>query len=275
MVASTFFFSVMSVLVKLGGEYGFASAQLVFARSFVALGLSAWALRRQRIVFWRTPHWKLLVARGLFGFCGLTCFFYAVTKLPLADATVIQYMNPVLVTLFAAWFLKERFGLWLVGGLVLSIAGVVLMAQPSFLFGESRLDPFAVGVAALGAVLSAAAYTTVRALKGKAEPMLVVFYFPLVATPLSLPAAWPVWVWPDLGGWLILLGIGVVTQIAQICMTRGLHLETASRASSITYLQVVFAFAWGLLLFAEAPNVTGLFGSALVMGGALIIALKR
>lgn len=275
MVAATFFFSLMSVVVKLGGEYGFESAQLVFARSFVALILSAWALKRQRIVFWRTPHWKLLLLRGGLGFCGLTCFFYAVTKLPLADATVIQYMNPLLVTVLASWFLKETFGRWLVVGLLVSMAGVLCMAQPSFLFGASRLDPFAVGVAALGAILSAGAYTTVRALKGKAEPMLVVFFFPLVATPLSLPAAWPVWVWPDWKGWMILLGVGVVTQIAQIFMTRGLHLESASKASSITYLQVVFAFLWGIFLFGEVPSILAVVGSVMVISGALLIVFKR
>ena len=276
MVASTFFFSLMSVLVKLGGEVsGFDSAQLVFARSFVALWLSAQALRRQKIAFWETPHKRLLFLRGGLGFLGLTCFFYAVTTLPLADATVIQYMNPVFVTALAALFLKERFRLWGIFGLVLCLAGVVCIAQPSFLFGSSRLELFPVLVASCGAILSAGAYTTVRALKGRAEPMLVVFYFPLVATPLSLPAAWSVWVWPDVWGWCILIGVGVVTQIAQVLMTRGLHLEEASRATMMTYLQVVFAFIWGVMLFGEVPTLLSGAGSLLILCGALLIVIKR
>ena len=275
MVASTFFFSLMSVLVKLGGEYGFQSAQLVFARALIALILSSWALRRARIAFWHTPHRKLLLLRGVLGFGGLSCFYYAVTALPLADATVIQYLNPLCVTLLAAWFLKERFERGVMLGLALSVLGVVLIAQPSFLFGSSRLDPFAAAVALLGAVMSAGAYTTVRALRGKAEPMLVVFYFPLVATPLSWPAAWPVWIWPDEVGWALLLGIGVVTQIAQVLMTRGLHLEAAAKASSITYLQVVFAFGWGMALFGELPSLLSLLGTACVLAGALVVMLQR
>lgn len=276
MLASTFFFSMMSVLVKIGGEVcGFESAQLVFARSFVALWLSGWALRRQKIAFWKTPHRKLLLLRGVLGFIGLNCFFYAVTKLPLADATVIQYMNPVFVTVLAAIFLKERFRLWGIVGLICCLSGVLCMAQPSFLFGSSRLELFPVLVASCGAVLSAGAYTTVRALRGRAEPMLVVFYFPLVATPLSLPAAWPVWVWPDWLGWCILIGVGVVTQIAQVFMTRGLHLEEASRATMMTYLQVVFAFVWGVLFFGEVPTLLSGVGSLLILCGALLIVIKR
>ncbi len=275
MVISAFFFSLMSVLVKLGGAYGFDSAQLVFARSFIALILSYWVIHREKIPFWNTPHRKLLLLRGGIGFVALNCFFYAITKLPLADATVIQYMNPAFVTVFAAIFLKEEFDSRVLIGLVLCVSGVVLIAQPSFLFGESRLELFSVGVAALGAVLSAGGYTTVRALKGKAEPILVVFYFPLVATPLSLPAAAPVWKWPDLRGIAILLGIGVVTQIAQIFMTRGFHMESASKASMMTYLQVVFAFVWGVAFFGEVPDLFALVGSCLILGGALFIVIKR
>ena len=278
MALSALFFSLMSLIVKLAGEQ-MNSQQIVLARAVVALVLSWGALRRLGISPWGArEHRRLLVMRGLFGFTALSCFYYVVTVLPLADATVIQYTNPVFVALFAAIFLKERLSARQLVGLVVSLSGVVLIAQPSFLFGArevARLPPFAVGVALLGAIISAAAYTTVRALSGKAHAMVVVFYFPLIATPLAIPTAIPVLSMPDAWGWFLLLSVGVCTQIAQVFMTRGLHLERAGPATSITYLQIVFAYIWGMMIFGERPTLLSLAGSLLVVGSSLAVALSR
>ena len=276
MIASALCFSVMSVLVKVGGRLGFDSAQLVLARTSVALVLSFLSLYQEGLLrFWEAPHRGLLITRGVLGYLGLNCFFYAVTVLPLPDATVIQYTNPLLVTVLAALWLKERMSWRVVAGLALSLLGIVWIAQPSFLFGASRLNGWGVAAAICGAVLSACSYTVVRALKGRAEPMMVVFYFPLIATPLSIPPAVMTWVWPDWRGWLVLLGIGVATQTAQVFMTRGLHLESASRATSVTTLQVVFALFWGVTLFGELPTSWALLGMALVLGGVIIVSTRR
>ena len=66
-----------------------------------------------------------------------------------------------------------------------------------------------------------------------------------------------------------------MTQIAQVFMTRGLHLEEASRATMMTYLQVVFAFVWGVLFFGEVPTLLSGVGSLLILCGALLIVIKR
>ncbi len=276
MAWSALFYSVMSTLVKMAGEE-MASQQIVLARAAIALVLSWWAIRRLGISPWGRTRHKLLVLRGVLGFAGLTCFFYAVTHLPLADATVIMYMNPVFVGLFAALFLGEAFGRAELLGVGVSLCGVALITQPSFLFGGdvSRLDPLAVGVAILGAVIAASAYTIVRALKEDEHPMVVVFYFPLIATPLAIPTAWPVLTWPSWTGWLLLLGVGVATQIAQVLMTNGLHREKAARATSVSYLQIVFAFIIGMIFFDETPGPLAIAGSILIVGSSLGVALAR
>jgi len=272
MVIGAFFFSVMSALVKLAGRH-IPSQELVLARGVVTLVLSYLALVRLRVPIWGN-HKGWLVARGLAGFGALSCYYYAVTSLPLADAAVIQYTNPIFTAILAALFLRERLRRIDVLGAIASLAGVVLVARPSFLFGGASLDPLAVGVALCGAILSAVAYVIIRGLRGTEHEMVVVFYFPLVAVPASIPAAIPGAVWPTPLEWLIVLGIGVVTQIAQVYMTRGLHLEPAGRATSMSYLQVVFAYAWGVLVFAEYPNVTSVLGGALVLASTLIVARR-
>ena len=276
MVLSALFFSVMSVTVKLAGQQ-MASQQIVLARAGIALLLCIYPIKRLGISFWGSRENRhLLVMRGLFGFIALSCFFYAVTVLPLADATVIQYTNPVFVAIFAAIFLKEKISPIQILGLLGCLAGVMCIAQPSFLFGGegvARLDPLAVGLSVFAAILSGASYTIVRALSGREHAMIVVFYFPLIATPLAIPTAWPVLTMPDAWGWACLIAVGVSTQIAQVFMTKGLHLEKAGPATSITYLQIVFAFAWGMLLFGETPTLLSGIGSVLVVGSSLAAAL--
>ena len=100
MVLAAFFFSLMALLVKVVGQR-LPSAEMVLARSAVAVVLSYGMLRRARVAPWGRRK-GLLVFRGMAGFGGLLCMFYALTKLPLADATVIVYTNPVFTALLAA-----------------------------------------------------------------------------------------------------------------------------------------------------------------------------
>lgn len=275
MALAAFFFSLMSVLVKVAGQR-LPSSELVMGRSIVSLAISYAMLKQAKVNPWGARK-GLLVIRGLVGFGGLLCFFYAIPRLPLADVTVIQFTNPVFTALFAAMMLKERLYKAVVLSIGLSLSGVVLIAQPSFLFGEhaASLNLGAVAIALVGAVFAALAYTTVRKLRETEHPLVVVFYFPLVSIPACLPIMLPVFVWPTPIEWLMLLGIGILTQIAQIFLTRGLHLEPAGRATSVSYLQIIFATAWGMIFFWEYPDLLSILGAVLVVSGIVITTRRR
>jgi drug/metabolite transporter (DMT)-like permease len=129
-------------------------------------------------------------------------------------------------------------------------------------------------IAIVGAGFSAAAMVTVRSLAQVEDPRVIVLYFPLVSLPLALPFALRVWLWPTAVEWLILLGVGVATQIAQITMTEGLRRERAGRATAIGYLQVAFAVGWGAVLFDELPSVWTVLGAGLIVGSTLLVAAR-
>jgi drug/metabolite transporter (DMT)-like permease len=271
MVAGAFFFSAMSALVKIAGAR-FPTMEVVFARSVVVLVLSALALLRSGTSFTGSER-GLLVLRGLFGFAGLTCFYYGLVHLPLAEATVIQYTNPVWTALIAALVLKEWIGRRQMALALLSLVGVAIVARPGPLASGAVavLDPVAVAVALAGAVFSAAANVTVRRLKN--EPaMVVVFYFALFSTVLSLPWLWMEAVLPRGTDWLLLAAIGVTTHLGQVFLTWGLQREAAGRAMSVGYLQIVFAACWGALLFGDLPDGWVLLGAALIVGSTVILA---
>lgn len=272
MVASAFWFSVMSALVKLAGER-LPSQEIVLARAVVSLVLSWGLLRRAGVSPWgREPRWLLL--RGFFGFVGLTCVYFAVTRLPLAEATVIQYLHPVLTALLAALFLSEMVAASLVLSLALSLVGVLLVARPAAIFGgaAAELDPLGLAAAFGGALFSAIAYVLVRRLSSSEHTLVIIFYFPLVTVPLALPWVLTHGLWPRGWEWLVLLGVGIATQLAQVYLTRGIQLLPAGRATSLSYLQVAFAGIWGLALFGEVPDLWFAAGALLVLAGALVSA---
>jgi drug/metabolite transporter (DMT)-like permease len=269
MATGAFFFSVMSLLVKLAGQR-VPSQEIVLARSLVMTVMSVVALRRRRIPLLGERR-RLLMLRGFLGFAALSCFYYGIVHLPLADATVIQYTNPAFAAVLAVFALGERMRPRELVCVALGIAGVVLVARPGFLFGAGAgLDPVAVTVALLGAILSAAAYVTVRMLAGE-HHLVVIFYFAVVSSLGSLPGTLLNPVMPGAFELLLLLGVGVSTQLGQVFLTMGLHLERTGRATATQLVQIVFAGIWGAIFFSQIPGPAGLLGAGLIITGVLLL----
>ncbi len=270
MALGAFWFSLMSLLVKVAGQR-LPSQEIVLVRAAITFVLSYLLVRRTGVNIWGKNR-RLLVLRGLLGFTALSCFYYSLVHLPLAEASIIQYTNPIFTAILAALLLREHMGRWDVGGVLVSFLGVLLIARPGFLFGTgSQLSPFAVGLALTGALCSAGAYVTIRKMTGE-HPLVIVFYLPLVTLVATVPIAAPSLIWPTPIEWLVLAGVGITTQIAQVYMTRGLQMERAGRATAVGYLQVVFAAIWGALFFAEFPDRWSLVGGALILGSTLLLA---
>ncbi len=272
MALAAFFFSLMSLQVKLVGTR-LPNQEIVLVRSLLTLVLTLAALWRAGVSPWGRAR-GLLILRGLTGFGALSCFFYSVTHLPLAEATVIQFTNPVLTALLASLFLRELLDRTVLLGTITSLTGVLLIARPAIAFGawSSEVDTGTAVIALCGALLTAAAYVCVRGLARTDHPLVVILYFPLVSVPAAAVWGVPGWVWPTPWEWVLLAGMGIATQLGQIFLTRGLYRESAGRATSISYLQLVFATLWGLFFFAEVPAPATWLGAALIVGGSLLAA---
>lgn len=268
MAVSALFFSLMSALAKLAGT-AVPIFEIVFARSIVVAVLSGGKLLHDGRGF-RGREPRLLVLRGVLGFGALSCFYFAVVRLPLADATVIHFMNPVFTAFMAAVVLGEHLGLVEALLVLTSLGGVLLVARPAFVFGGGGLDAVPVLVGLCGALLAAGAYVAVRRLRGE-PPMLIVFYFAAVCTLLSAPFVVAHATLPDAGMLLVLLGVGVSTHLGQTFVTWGFRLERAGRASAVGYLQIVFAAGWGRLLFHELPDLWTWVGAAVIVTATLLL----
>ncbi|EGQ8072312.1 DMT family transporter [Vibrio vulnificus] len=270
MILSALGFALMSASVKYVSVHGIPLFEIVAARALVSLIISYLDVKRKGISVWgNNKRW--LFARGAVGTMALMCVYYAVTALPLAEATILQYVHPVFTALLAVLFLKERVQPATLACIVLCLLGVFTMVYPSFdASGVGELPMLSVGIALLGAFGSSIAYVIVRKLSRTEDSSVIIFYFPLVALPVSAMLIGDDFVVPDVTLILVLILVGIFTQIGQFGLTKAMQTQTAGNASAYSYVQIVFSALLGVVLFNEVPSIWTLLGGSLIVIGALI-----
>ncbi|RBW47346.1 EamA/RhaT family transporter [Psychromonas sp. B3M02] len=270
MLLSAFSFALMTACVKLVSTHNIPVFEIVAARGLISLLISYVDIKRKKIAVWGN-HKVLLISRGVVGTLALICVYYAVTTLPLAEATLLQYLYPVFTALLAFFFLKERIQRSTLICIVLCLTGLLAMVQPNLaLNGEAVLPWFSVFVALLGALGSGTAYVIVKRLSKTEDSSVIIFYFPLIALPLSLILLGNDFVMPDGEALILLLFVGIFTQVGQVGLTKAMQTEVAGKVSAFSYVQVLFSTVLGVFIFNEIPSVWTLIGGILIILGALI-----
>ena len=206
--------------------------------------------------------------RGVVVYFGLTVYYLSLKLLPLADATTMQNLTPIVTALLAWWFLDEKVGKSTVFAIVCGIAGVVLIVNPR----GSNVDTEGLLVAMACVVLFAISYVMVRKLSRTENPHVIVLYYSVIPTPLAIPWAVASWVTPTPIEWLWLVLVAIFTQITQTLLTMGFALERAGRASTLSYLQVLFSMILQIVVFGHVPTVLTVLGMALIVIGAFAVA---
>ncbi|PQJ43025.1 EamA family transporter [Vibrio campbellii] len=270
MVLSAFGFALMSATVKHVSLHGIPVFEIVAARALVSLVISYLDVKRKGISVWGNNK-PLLFARGAVGTMALMCVYYSVTTLPLAEATIFQYIHPVFTALLAVFFLKERIQSSTFICIALCLLGVYVMVKPETgPDAEHALPMFSVMIAILGAFGSSIAYVIVRKLSQTEDSSVIIFYFPLVALPASILLIGEQFVMPDLYLTMMLVLVGVFTQVGQLGLTKAMQTQEAGKASAYSYVQIIFSVVLGIVFFDELPSAWTYLGGALIVTGALI-----
>ncbi|MCV6609275.1 MAG: DMT family transporter [Amphritea sp.] len=275
MLLSALGFALMSACVKAVSGYGIPVLEIVAARALVSLLLSYLDVKRKRLSVWGLNK-PLLMGRGIVGAVALVCVYYSLTTLPLAEATILQYTHPAFTAILALLFLKERLQLTTIVCIGMSFIGLLVMTQPDFSTGLVTGLPVLSVIAALcGALGSAIAYVMVRKLSQTEDASVIIFYFPLIALPVSVVLLGDDFVMPNLEALVLLILVGIFTQVGQIGLTKAMAAEKAGKASAYAYVQVVFSAILGMVFFAEIPTLWTLVGGGLIISAALFNALSR
>ena len=272
MLISALAFALMAALVKEAGQLGIPLLQIIFVRALVSIVLSLIDIGRSRVHPLGNRK-ALLFARGFSGFLALTGVFYALFHLSMAQATVLQYLHPVFTALLAFLFLAERPTTATLACIALSLLGLACMVAPYWTASDTTTAPLWPVIAGLGGAFgSGVAYTLVRKLVITEHPSVIVLYFPLICVPGVLMLGGADFVWPTTAGWWVLLGVGCFTQLGQLALTKAMQLDAASRVTSLSYVQIIFAAILGWLAFGEIPTRATLLGGGLILLGAIVSA---
>lgn len=270
MLISALGFAFMAACVKEVNGLGIPVLEIVAVRSIVSGIISYADIKRKKIPMF--GHNKvLLIARGTVGTFALMLVYYAVTTLPLAEATVLQYLHPVFTAILALFFLKEIIQRSTIACIVLCLLGLFLIIQPNLQLDSGVHYPWLSIIAGvLGAFGSAVAYIIIKKLTKTDNSSVIIFYFPMIALPVSMIMLGSDFVMPSLAAMGLLILVGIFTQIGQVGLTKALHCADANKATAYAYVQVLFSVFIGWAYFSEVPVATTIMGGGLIMLGALI-----
>lgn len=270
--ATAFMISAMNALAKLlGGDYH--PAELIFYRNLVVLvALIPFFHFSKQWHLIRTKRPKAHITRALIGTTGVGLAFWAVSLLPLADATTIMYSAPLFVTALSYPLLKEKVGPWRWSAVIIGFIGVIIIAAPT---GENLLI-LGIIIALSAALFHGLTQILLRDMGKTENPLTTVFYFMVfgtIATGLILPFVWS-------GGlkiedFILIILLGIAGGAQQIFKTKGYSLAPVSVISPFNYTGLIWATLLGFILWNEFPSWHVALGAAMIIFSNIFILWRE
>ncbi|MEM9764632.1 MAG: DMT family transporter [Pseudomonadota bacterium] len=208
------------------------------------------------------------LARCLLGGTAMFTSFATLRLLPIAEATMLSYLAPVMTIALAALFLGERPSQRRCAGVGLGCLGVAALTAPRF--GAESLELLGVALGLATAGLTAGALVQVRALAKTESPGAIAFYFALASAFASVATLPFGWAEPTAATWALLVVTGLLGGAAHIAMTLSFRYAQASLLAPFEYLTILWAAVIGGAVFAETPGGAFLVAAPLVVAGAVL-----
>ncbi len=214
----------------------------------------------------RTRRLGTQLLRSISLMCATAFFFSGLSFLPLAENATLMAINPVLVTLGAALFLGEALGPRRIAGIGVAGIGAVMVMRPgSELFSLAAILP-------LMAALCYSAYALLTRKVGRDEDVWTsLFYTGLVGTVLLSCVVPFAWVTPDAWGAMMMLGVALLGTLGQLALIRAFAQGEAAMLAPFAYAGLIFSALWGLVFFAEVPDIWTVLGGLVIAGAGIYV----
>ena len=258
------FFALMTFFVRMAGNL--PTMQKAFFRNAVAAVAALFLLARSEEGFKiKKSSWRDLFLRSFFGTMGLICNFYAVDRLAIADANILNKLSPFFAIIMSYFILKEKANKteWLC--VVVAFIGALFVVKPSM---DMQFVNAMIGM--LGGFGAGVAYTFVRKLgkAGERGPVIVMCFSVfscIVTAPFLIIGAKPM----SLYQIVMLLLAGAAATGGQLSITKAYTKAPAKDISVFDYSQVVFAAALGLVFLGQIPDIMSIIGYVIIIGSAV------
>ena len=272
-LAAALGFSFMTFFVRISGDL--PTMQKAFFRNAVAAVVATVILLRSSEKFKiKKGSFGDIALRCIFGTSGLICNFYAIDRLGIADANMLNKLSPFFAILLSIPILKEVPKVRDIVATIIAFVGALFIIRPG---GDMSVVPALIGL--YGGFGAGTAYVFVRRLGGKGERTpIIVFCFSafscLVTAPFLIVGFVPMTGWQ----WFCLIMAGASASLGQFAITTAYKFAPAKEISVFDYTQVIFAAILGMIFLSETPSIYSVIGYVIIIGTAVIrwyLALKR
>ena len=268
-IMAGFFFSLMTFFVRISGDL--PTMQKAFFRNAVAAVVAiAMLLNTPEGLHVKKEGFGYIAARCICGTSGLICNFYAIDKLNIADANILNKLSPFFAIIASYFVLKEKANRREWAAVVFAFIGAVFVVKPSL-----HMDFLYAMIGVVGGLGAGVAYTFVRKLGqiGERGPVIVMC-FSLFSCMVTLPFVLFNYTPMSLNQWVYLLLAGVMASGGQFCITAAYQKAPAREISVFDYSQVLFAAALGFLFLGQIPDILSIIGYIIIIGSAVFKMLS-
>ncbi|MDJ0992173.1 MAG: DMT family transporter [Dinoroseobacter sp.] len=269
MIVTGFCFVAVTALVKSIGN-AIPAAQSAFLR--YVLGLVFLIPIAGRLMDLRLSRMEigLFTARGLIHTGGVMAWFFAMTQIPIAEVTAMNYLSPVYVTLGAALFMGEKLAVRRIAAICVALFGALIILRPGF----RELSPGHIAMI-FTALSFAGSYLLAKKLAERADPAIVVAGLSIVVSLGLAPFAFAVWVPVDAAQLVVLFGVACFATAGHYTMTLAFQAAPLTVTQPVTFLQLVWATALGAVVFGEAVDAYVLVGGGLIVGAISFMSWRE
>ncbi len=263
-ICSALFFALMNMFVRLSGDV--PTIQKTFFRNLFALFIASGAMIKNRCSVIPPKGARLdLVLRSAVGYTGVILNFYAIGRLSISDASLLNKMSPFFAIIFSAFLLKERANKVQWAIITTAFIGALFVIKPTF--RNAELGASVAGF--VGGMCAGAAYTFVRRATGKGvKSYYVVFFFSAFSTLAALPVTLIGYQPMSAYQLLMLVGAGVSAAVAQFCITAAYSYAPAKEVSIYDYSQIIFAALIGFIVLDQVPDALSFTGYGIIIAAA-------
>ena len=265
MIGAVFCFASMDATAKyLMKEIG--PAQTIWARYTVQALLVTVLILPKISIYGKTKYPKLQFVRSVALMMATTLFFFAFSRLGLAEASAIFNISPVLITLGAFLFLREQIGPRRVIGILVSLLGALIIIRP----GSGVFTIYA--ILPLGAAIFYSTYSLATRFVGTDEsPWTSLFYSAIFGAICY--SIYIVFHWNPMSNNALLLTIiiGLFGTAGHICLIKALTLGEASLVAPFIYTNLLFTTIWGVVLFGNFPDFWTIAGALIIVAAGIYV----
>lgn len=264
-ILSALSFTGMNTFVRLAGDL--PTMQKVFFRNFVAMIFAFAAMVKAGDSFKpKKGSLKYLLIRSAAGLLGVFGNFYALDKIELSNASMLNKMSPFFALVFSALFIKEKVKPKQAVAIAVAFIGALFIIKPTF--GNADLLASLAGFA--GGMAAGGAYTCVRWLGIKGENgRLIVLFFSVFSCVLTVPYLIFDYHYMTAFQWFALLMAGVFAAGGQFSITAAYTHAPSREISVYDYSQIIFAAVVGFFVFGDIPDVWSFVGYFIIIAMAV------